>query len=150
MFASWVGRSLLAFLAWLAAAGLGLVVAGATGDLRAGLWVAAVALVVCGIRASRAGVLVDVDRGEVVLRTCWRTRRIPAAELERVDAGLTRDAGLPGLRFLTADGRSWVSLAVVYLPDDRAEELVTRLEAMRTHASFELDLDRSSFRPQPG
>jgi hypothetical protein len=149
MIASWVGRSLLAFLAGLAAVGVGLVVAGATGDLRRGLWVAAVAFVVCAVRAARAGVVVDVDRGEVVLRTCWRTRRIPAGELERVDGGLTHDAGLPGLRLVTADGRSRVSLAVVYLPDDRADELVTRLETIRARAPFELDLDRSSFRPQP-
>lgn len=150
MIASWVGRGLLVFLAGLAAAGLGVVVAGSTGDLRTGSWVAAVALLVCGIRAARSGVLVDLERSEVVVRTCWRTRRIPADQLARVDGGLIDDGGLPGVRFVTADGHVRVSLAVVYLPHDRAEELVTQLEAMRVHAPFELELDRTSFRPRPG
>lgn len=143
MVGSPIGRAILALQANLAAVAGGLVVAGATGNPRAGLVVTVVTGAVCLVRALRTGIAVDLEHEDIVLRTCWRTARVPVAQVARIEGGTTRASGGPGLSVVTEDGRTYGSLAVAYLDRARADALHRKLAAARDHAGFELDLTRA-------
>jgi hypothetical protein len=137
-----IGRAILALQANLAAVAGGLVVAGVTGQPRVGLLVAVLAGGVCLVRALRTGIAVDLDEDEILLRTCWRTARVPMDRVARIEGGTSRAAGGPELRVLTDDGRAYGSLAVAYLDRDRTDILLRALSAARERAGFELALTR--------
>jgi hypothetical protein len=137
-----IGRAILALQANLAAVAGGLVVAGVTGRVSAGLLVAVVVGGVCLVRALRTGIAVDLDGDVIVLRTCWRTTRVPMARVARIEGATSRAAGGPQLRVLTDDGRAYGSLAVAYLDRDRTDALLRALSAARERAGFELALTR--------
>jgi hypothetical protein len=138
-----IGRLILALQANLAAVAGGLIVAGITGRPRAGLLVAVVTGGICLVRALRTGIAVDLDQDAIVLRTCWRTARVPMTQVARIEGGTTRAVGGPDLRVTTADGRAYGSLAVAYLDRDRTDALFRALSAARDRAGFELALTRA-------
>jgi hypothetical protein len=137
-----IGRAILALQANLAAVAGGLIVAGLTGAPRAGVLVAAVTGGICLVRALRTGIAVDLDQDTILLRTCWRTARVPMTQVARIEGGTTRAAGGPELRLTTADGRSYGSLALAYLDRDRTDAVHRTLAAARERTGFELALTR--------
>ena len=142
MVGSPIGRAILALQANLAAVAGGLIVAGLTGDPRAGLLVAIVTGAVCLVRALRTGIAVDLEHDAIVLRTCWTTARVPMAQVARIEGGTTRAAGGPDLRVVTEDGRAYGSLAVAYLDGARTEALHRTLTLAGERAGFELAFTR--------
>jgi hypothetical protein len=147
---SWIGRSLSAVPAILAAVAAGTVVVGMTGEVTTGLSTTVVLAALGGYRAARTGVTIDVDRHEVVLRTFWRTHRLDATDLLRVDA-LDRGAdGPPGVRFQLRDGREYGPAALAYLADPSAARLADDLRALTEDAAFEVSLTTGSFRRVAG
>jgi hypothetical protein len=146
MTGSFVGRSLLAMPAVLAAIGVGLVVAGLTGSLSRGAAVFGVLAVLGAWRASRTGVHIDLDRHEITVRTFWRTHRVDACTLERIDTLASTTEGVPGMRLLLRDGRELGSLALAYLPVRSAEQLVRDLARLTEQDPVELVVTDRSFR----
>jgi hypothetical protein len=144
-----IGRAILALQANLAAVAGGLVVAGITGHLGAGVLVAVVVGGVCLARALRTGIAVDLEEGTIVLRTCWRTARVPLEEVRRIEGGTTRAVGGPDLRLTTTDGRAYGSLAMAYLDPARCAALLGALSAARDRTGFELLLRRAVPSPPP-
>jgi hypothetical protein len=143
---SWIGRSLAAIPAILAAVATGSVVVGLTGEVTTGLVTTVALAALGGYRAARTGVTIDVDRHEVVLRTFWRTHRLDASDLRRVDA-LDRGAeGPPGVRFLLRDGREYGPAALAYLAGPSAARLADDLRALTQEATFDVSLSTGSFR----
>jgi hypothetical protein len=137
-----IGRAILALQANLAAVAGGLIVAGLTGQPRAGLTVALATGGICLVRALRTGIAVDLEDDTILLRSCWRTARVPMAEVARIEGGTTRAEGGPQLRVTTEDGRAYGSLAVAYLDRDRTDALHRALAVARERAGFELALTR--------
>jgi hypothetical protein len=138
MTGSWLGRSLLAMPAMLAAVGVGTVVVGLTGTVSLGLLVTVVLAVLGGLRASRTGVTIDVERHQIVLRTFWRTHRVDAAALQRVEALDRSSEGTAGVRFLLRDGREYGSLALAFLATGASDRLVTDLGSLTVDDPFEV------------
>jgi hypothetical protein len=143
---STIGRSLLVVPAMLAAAGIGIVIVGMTGAVSVGLLVTLALALAGAFRAARTGVTIDLDRQQVVLRTFWRTHRVDAAELQRVDALSRSTEGTAGVRFLLRDGREYGSLALAYLAVRTADRLIADLRALTEETPFEVDLTTGSFR----
>jgi hypothetical protein len=143
---SLIGRSLVAIPALLAAIGIGVLLAGLTGSVTAGLLTTVVLASIVVARAARTGVTVDLDRQEVVVRSFWRTNRVEAASLQRVDASARSPDGTAGVRFLLRDGRELASVALVYLTDRPATQLIADLGQLTLEAPFEVALTPGSFR----
>jgi hypothetical protein len=146
MTGSWIGRSLLAVPALLAAAGIGIVIVGMTGAVTVGLLTTIVLALLGVVRASRTGVTIDLEREQVVLRTFWRTHRVDATTLQRVDALPRSSERTAGVRFLLRDGREYGSHALAFLAVRSAERLISDLAALTEAAPFEVDLTTGSFR----
>jgi hypothetical protein len=124
----------------LAATGIGLVVVGATGRVDLGGLVTALLVAVVALRAARTGVTIDVERHEVVLRTFWRTRRVDAAALARVDTLERRTDGASGVRFVLRDGREYGAPALAYLAARANERLLADLGALTESDPFDVVL----------
>jgi hypothetical protein len=137
---SWIGRATSALPALLAAAGIGLVLVGATGRVELGALVTGLLATVTMLRAARTGVTIDVERHEVVLRTFWRTRRVDAAALARVDTLERRTDGASGVRFVLRDGREYGAPALAYLAARASERLLADLGALTEDDPFDVVL----------
>jgi hypothetical protein len=144
---SWIGRAASAVPAVLAATGIGVVLAGTTGRIGLGMLVSVALTGLAVLRAARTGVMIDVDRHEVVLRTFWRTHRVDASDLARVDRLTRHDDGAAGVRFVLRDGREYGSTALAYLAARAAERLIADLAALTEDDPFEVELTPRSFRP---
>jgi hypothetical protein len=144
---SGIGRVMSAVPALLAAMAIGIVIVGVSGQLLLGLLVTVALVVLTGLRASRTGVTIDIDRHQVVLRTFWRTRRVDAGELARVDRLRRHDAGASGVRFVLRDGREYGATELAYLASQAAERLIADLSALTEDDPFDVDLTPHSFRP---
>jgi hypothetical protein len=137
---SWIGRATSAVPALLAATGIGLVLIGATGRVELGALVTGLLGAVAALRAARTGVTIDIERHEVVLRTFWRTRRVDAAALARVDTLERRTDGASGVRFVLRDGREYGAPALAYLAARAKERLAADLSALTEHDPFDVVL----------
>jgi hypothetical protein len=147
---SWIGRSLLAVPALLASVGMGIVLVGLTGSVTLGSLTSAVLAAIAAARAARTGVTIDLDREQVVLLTFWRTYRVDASALERVDAPPRGADGPWGVRFRLRDGREFGSLALAFLQGRPADALVADLGTLTSAAPFEVALTPASFRRAVG
>lgn len=145
---SWLGRALSALPAALGAVGAGLVVAGWIGTPAPGVAVWALLTGAVLLRMSVTGLVIDLEREVVVVRTFWRTHRLAPDELRRVDAG--GPAPGPGLRFVTRDGREIGLLAVAYLDPPRAERLVGQLRDLAAAGPCEVTVDPAGLRRRSG
>jgi hypothetical protein len=146
---SWLGRALLAVPVVLAAVGVGLVVVGVTGEVVGGLATTAVLSAIALLRAARTGVTIDLERQQVVLRTFWRTHRVDAAALLRVDAHPRGPDGPAGVRFVLRDGREYGSVALAYLAARTAERLTAELGAVTEDDPIEVVLSPRFRGPTP-
>jgi hypothetical protein len=147
---SWIGRSLLAVPAVLASVGMGIVLVGLTGSVTLGSLTTVVLAALTAARAARTGVTIDLDRQLVILRTFWRTYRVDASALERVDAPPRGADGPWGVRFQLRDGREFGSLALAFLQGRPAAALVADLSSLTAAAPFEVALTPGSFRRAAG
>jgi hypothetical protein len=146
---SWLGRTLLAVPAVLAAVGVGLVVVGVTGEVVGGLATTALLGAIALLRAARTGVTIDLERQQIVLRTFWRTHRVDAAALLRVDAHPRSSDGPAGVRFVLRDGREYGSVALAYLASRTAERLTAELGAVTQDDPIEVALSPRFRGPTP-
>lgn len=148
MVGSAIGRMLAALPGVLASVGAGLVVVGVTNEVSVGLGTVALLLGLVLIRVSTLGMIIDLDRERLLVRSFWRTRAVHIDELERIDARAVGEGWPPGVRFVTTDGREFGTLALCYLDEPQAVQLIGQLEAIADDI-VEVDLSPASFRPRP-
>jgi hypothetical protein len=75
-----------------------------------------------------------------VLRTFWRTRRVDAAALARVDTLERRTDGASGVRFVLRDGREYGAPMLAYLAARANERLLADLGALTEDDPFDVVL----------
>jgi hypothetical protein len=146
---STLGRVLGAVPALLASVAVGLVAVGVGAPVAAGAGATAVLAAASLLRAARTGVTVDVERQELVLRGFWRTRRLDAATLARIDA--SRREARPGtVRIVLRDGRSYDVVPLSFLAEHAAERLRTDLARLGEPGTFEVHLAAERLRRPAG
>lgn len=146
MVGSWIGRSLVALPGLLASVGAGLIVAGITQAWAPSFAVTALLAGLVLLRVCALGVIIDLPREQVVLRTFWRTHRFGVDDLGLVTARGVGDGWPPGVRFRTADGREYGSMALCYLDEDHATAFIGQLRTL-AGPDARVELEPGSFRP---
>jgi hypothetical protein len=126
--------------------GIGLVVVGSTGRVGLGVLVTGGLTGLAALRAASTGVIIDVERHQIVLRTFWRTRRVEAAALARVDTLERRTDGAAGVRFVLRDGREYGAPALAFLAARVSERLAADLAALTEDDPFDVALTPPTLR----